>query len=152
MTENKLCDPHKSSLGMDANKPVIIFWLVASVLMFIPFGGVLSFVCPLVFLIMEKESAFVRFHAWQCMIYSIILGIINIPICILTVLPLAVDTAQQTAEVRYCPIIKVDFLPYLLGIVMLVLGILVIVKANSYEAYKLPIAGPIAEKKAFAED
>ena len=152
MTENKLCNPQKSSFGMDGNKAVIIFWLVAGVLMIYPFSAPLSFICPLIFLLKEKESSFVRFHAHQCMIYSIVFAIVNSPIGILSILPLAVDKSQQTAEVRYCPIIKVDFLPYLLGIIFLVLAVLVIAKANTYEAYKLPIAGPIAEKAQLKED
>ena len=152
MTENKLCNPQKSSFGMDGNKAVMIFWLVASAFMIYPFSAPLAFICPLIFFLKEKESVFVRFHALQCLIYSIVFGILNIPIGVLSILPLAVDKSTQTADVRYCPIIKVDFLPYLLGLVFILLAVLVIVKANSYEAYKLPIAGPIAEKKYFKED
>ena len=151
MTENKLLDPQKSSFGMDANKAVLIFWLAAGLLMLYPFVAPVAFIVPLIFLLKEKESSFVRFHAFQCMIYAIIFAIINIPIGILSILPLAIDKSQQTADVRYCPIIKVDFLPYLVGILFLLIAALVISKSMSYEAYKLPVAGPMAEKKYLAD-
>lgn len=158
MTENKLCNPQKSSFGMDGNKAVMIFWLVAAALMISPYTCILSFICPLIFFLKEKDSEFVRFHALQSMIYSIIFTIANLVIGFLCIWSAwipgvrQIDKAQQTAEVRYCALVKVDFLPYMFGLIFLLIAVLVIVKANTYEAYKLPIAGPIAEKKYFKED
>lgn len=156
MTENKLCNPQKSSFGMDGNIAVIIFWAVAAVLMISPYTCVLSFICPLIFLLKEKESAFVRFHAEQCVIYSVIFSIGNLIVGFLAdwsqYLKLVIDTSTQTVETRYAPLIKVAFLPYIFGIIFAALAVLVIIKANTYEAYKLPVAGPIAEKAQLKDE
>jgi len=48
--------PHRSSLGLDANLAAMIIYIAAIVLSWIPFAGFISLAVPIVFFILEKES------------------------------------------------------------------------------------------------
>ena len=80
----------------------------------------------IVFLIISKDK-FVRFHAWQ----SLFLGI--------TFAVLVVVSA-------FIPII--NFFTWLLWPLYIVLVVIMMVKANQGEKYKLPIIGDFAEKNS----
>lgn len=88
---------------------------------------VLVFITGIVFLILEKENKFVRFHAMQS---------------IATFLPLFIIA------------VVVGWIPFLgwmvaalIGLLELVLWLLLMFKAYKGEKYKLPIAGDFAEKQ-----
>ena len=89
---------------------------------------VLGWVTGIIFLILDKENKFVRFHAWQSIIvfgaYTVLTIILN-----------------------WIPVIGWIF-SMLLGIAAFVLWILLILKAYQGQLYKLPIAGDIAENQA----
>ena len=89
---------------------------------------VLGWVTGIIFLILDKENKFVRFHAWQSIIvfgaYTVLTIILN-----------------------WIPVIGWIF-SMLLGIAAFVLWILLIFKAYQGQLYKLPIAGDIAENQA----
>lgn len=80
----------------------------------------------LVFLLISKDK-FVRFHAWQ----SLFLGI--------TFAVLVIVSA-------FIPII--NFFTWLLWPLYIVLVVIMMVKANSGEKYKLPLIGDWAEKNS----
>ncbi|AIF69821.1 membrane protein [Palaeococcus pacificus DY20341] len=88
---------------------------------------VLGFITGIIFLLAEKESDFVRFHAMQSTITFLGLFIINL---VLGFIP---------------------FLGWILGLLLSLLGfifwILGIVKAYQGELYKFPIVGDIAENQ-----
>ncbi len=86
---------------------------------------VVMWVTGIVFLILEKKSKFVKFHAMQSLVTF--LG--------LTVLMLIL---------AYVPLIG-GLLVNLTKILMLVLWIVLMVKAYQGEKYKLPVIGDIAE-------
>ena len=103
----------KSSTGLDEN--------VAGLLCY-----VLGWLTGLVFLLIEKESEFVKFHAMQSLV--VFLGI--------TVLSIALG-----------------FIPYIgwvissmIGLIGLILWIVLMIKAYQGERWKVPIAGDFAEK------
>lgn len=103
----------KSSLGMEQNIAALLIWLLSIFFSFIP---------GLVFFLIEKENKFVRFHAMQ----SIILTVITALVCILLfwlVVPLIV-----------------------MPIIMLVGCIICAIKGYQNEQYKLPLIGNLAEK------
>lgn len=88
---------------------------------------VLVFITGIVFLVLEKENKFVRFHAMQS---------------IATFLPLFIIA------------VVVGWIPFLgwmvaalIGLLELVLWLLLMFKAYKGEKYKLPIAGDFAEKQ-----
>jgi len=104
----------KSSTGLEAN--------VAGLLCY-----VLGWVSGLVFILIERESKFVRFHALQS-IY--VFGILNIAGIILSWIPFAGW-----------------FLSSVIWILWVVLWIVLMIKAYQGTRYKLPWSGDLAEKR-----
>ena len=105
----------KSSTGLDAN--------VAGLLCY-----VLGWVSGLVFILIERESKFVRFHAIQS-IY--VFGVLTIAYIILRWIP---------------PIIGFE-LVWLIRLLWIILLILLMIKAYQGTRYKLPWSGDLAEKR-----
>lgn len=89
---------------------------------------VLGWVSGLVFILLEHESKFVRFHAAQSVI---VFGVLSIASAILSSIPVIGWIFGAG-----------------LGIVMLVLWIMLMVKAYRGEKYKIRWAGDLAEKWA----
>ena len=85
---------------------------------------VLGWISGLVFLLIEKDNKFVRFHSRQSII---VFGILSIAGIILSWIP---------------------FIGCVIWVLGLVLWIVLIVKAFQGELYKLPWAGNLAEKWA----
>ena len=104
----------KSSTGLDVNVAAALSYL-------------LWFVTGILFLVMEKDSKFVRFHAMQSTIFF---------------LPLAV--AQMVLW-------SIPLLGWLLGFFLWVAGLVVwlvlMFKAFQGERFKLPVVGDIAEQQ-----
>ena len=104
----------KSSTGLDENLAGLLTY-------------VLGFITGIIFLVIEKDSKFVKFHAWQSiitfgglMVLSIVLGFI--------------------------PVVRI--FSGILSLVGLVCWILLMYKAFQGEMYKLPMIGDLAEKQA----
>ncbi len=106
----------KSSTGLEDN--------VAGLLCY-----VLGWITGIVFLIIERESKFVRFHAIQSII---VFGALNLISSI--IIPLT-----------WIPFIGWIF-GFALAIITLVLWILLMIRAYHGEQYKVPVAGNLAER------
>ena len=104
----------KTSTGLEAN--------VAGLLCY-----VLGWISGLVFILIEKENKFVRFHAIQSIIVFGVLSVASIVF-------------------RWIPFLNLVIIP-LIGLLGLVLWIVLMVKAYQGEKYKLPWAGNLAEKQ-----
>ena len=91
------------------------------------FCYVLGFITGIIFLIIERENKFVRFHAIQS---------------IATFLPLFVISYI----VRIIPFIG-GILSFLIGVLEFVLWIVLMYKAYKKEWFKLPVVGDIAEQQ-----
>ena len=104
----------KTSTGLEAN--------IAGLLCY-----VLGWISGLVFILIEKENKFVRFHAMQSII---VFGAITIASFIFS----------------WIPIIGA-ILSWLLSLLALVLWIVLMIKAYQGTMYKLPWAGNLAEKQ-----
>ena len=104
----------KTSTGLEAN--------VAGLLCY-----VLGWISGLVFILIEKENKFVRFHAMQSII---VFGVLSVASIVL----------------RWIPFLGLVIVP-LIGLLGLVLWIVLMVKAYQGEKYKLPWAGNLAEKQ-----
>jgi len=104
----------KSSTGLEAN--------VAGLLCYVGW-----WVSGLVFILIEKESKFVRFHALQS-IY--VFGVLTIAMIVL----------------GWIPVLGV-VLVGLIWVLSIVLWIILMIKAYQGTMYKLPWAGDLAEKK-----
>lgn len=104
----------KSSTGLEAN--------VAGLLCYVGW-----WVSGLVFILIEKESKFVRFHAIQS-IY--VFGVLTIAMIVLRLIP-----------------VLGDVLAGLIWVLGVVLWIILMIKAYQGAMFKLPWAGDLAEKK-----
>ena len=104
----------KSALGLDEN--------IEGLLCF-----ALGFITGIVFLVLEKENKFVRFHAMQSLATFLPLFVISMVIGIVPIIG---------------PIISILITP--LG---LILWILLMYKAFRGERFKLPVVGDFAEKQ-----
>jgi uncharacterized membrane protein len=105
----------KSSTGLDDNVAGLLSYL---------FGWITG----LIFLLVEKDSKFVRFHAIQSIV---VFGTITV----------------ASILFRFIPFIR-WFLQIALSILALVLWIILMIKAYQGEKYRLPWAGDIADKNA----
>ncbi len=106
-------DLGKTSTGIQANMAALLSYLV-------------GFVSGIVFLVIEKENKFVRFHAMQSTITS---GSIFVLQIVLSYIPFLV------------------MLSPLVGLLGIALWIILMIKAYQGEMFKLPVIGDIAEKK-----
>ena len=88
---------------------------------------VLGWITGIVFLILEKENSFVRFHAWQS---------------ILTFLPLSI----LAWALGWIPLFG-WVLAALVWILIVILWLVLMFKAYQGERYKIPFAGDIADKE-----
>ncbi len=88
---------------------------------------VLWFITGILFLILEKENKFVRFHAMQSTATFIILFV-------------------ASAVFGLIPLINLVIVP-LIGLLSLVLWLLLMYKAYKGEKYKLPVVGDFAESQ-----
>jgi len=104
----------KTALGLDENIEGLLCY-------------VLGFITGIVFLVLEKENKFVRFHAMQSLATFLSLFVIGTVVGIVPIIGL---------------IISILITP--LG---LILWILLMVKAYQGKMYKLPVVGDFAEKQ-----
>jgi uncharacterized membrane protein len=105
----------ESSTGLSAN--------VAGLLCY-----VLGWVTGIIFVVLEKKSTFVKFHAWQSIMTF---GVLTVAYLILGWIPFAGW-----------------ILAILIGILMFVLWIILIIQAGTGKMWKVPWAGNWAEKQA----
>ncbi|MCD6373020.1 MAG: DUF4870 domain-containing protein [Thermococcus sp.] len=113
MEEVPPTEPKKTSLGMDENIEGLLCYLV-------------GWLTGIIFLLLEKDSYFVRFHAMQSTITF--LGI--------TVLEIILG---------FIPFVGTLF-NALLSVLAIILWIVGMLKAYNGELYKFPIVGDLAEQ------
>ena len=88
----------------------------------------------LVFILIEKENKFVRFHAMQSIV----------TFGALTVVAVAVSILAQIGALHWL----FNILQAVVWVIWVVLWIVLMIKAYQGERFKLPIAGDIAEKNS----
>jgi uncharacterized membrane protein len=113
----------KSAIGLDGNVTALIgyiVWIVALVLIFI-----------------EKENKFVRFHAFQSMLFGVLVIVLFVALSILnTVLYLVSSTLGGLFSLIFILL----WLAVLGGVILLAF------KSFKGEMFKFPIIGDLAEK------
>lgn len=107
-------EPKKTSLGINENVEALLCYLV-------------GWVTGIIFLILEKENKFVRFHAMQSLVTFAGLWVVSIVLWFVPLLGLLAA--------------------FVIGPLSLILWIILMVKAYQGEKFKLPVAGDIAEKQ-----
>ena len=111
----------KTSVGLEEN--------VAGLLCY-----VLGWISGLVFILIEKENKFVRYHAMQSIIVFGSITVIQIILSIFSVIPFLGFIFSV--------------LSWIVSIITIILWIVLMVKAFQGQMYKLPWAGNMAEKYA----
>jgi uncharacterized membrane protein len=128
-TEGAAKPEAESSTGMTAN--------VAGLLCYVAL-----WVTGIVFVVLEKKSTFVKFHAWQSIITFGVLTVIQIILSILGAIALA----------PFPPIVGLWWFAHVLGVIVWVitvgLAIALILLAYQGKMWKVPGAGNWAEKQA----
>jgi uncharacterized membrane protein len=104
----------KTSTGIKPNVAGLLCYLV-------------GWISGLVFLLIEKETKFVRFHAIQSIAVYVVLFVIYLIFMFIPIIGWVIDI--------------------LLGIGMFILWIVLMYKAYQGEKFKLPIIGDFAEKQ-----
>ena len=88
---------------------------------------VLGWITGIIFLLLEKDNQFVRFHAVQSIVVFGALTVVDIVL-------------------GFIPIIG-WIVAWIIGVVALILWIILMVKAYQGQRYKVPVAGNIAEQQ-----
>jgi len=116
----------KTSMGLDENVEGALCY-------------VLGFITGVVFLVMEKDSKFVKFHAWQSILIFFALWVLNM-----------IVSALLGAILPWSMFGIVTAIVSLISLAGLLIWIILILKAYQGEKYKLPVIGDIAEKQSQA--
>jgi len=106
-------EKNKTVLGIDQNIEAVLCY-------------VLGWLTGILFLLLEKENKFVRFHAMQSLVVFLALFVLSL-------------------VVGWIPVI--GLLSFVIFLLAVILWILLMVKAFQGEMYKLPWAGEFAEKQ-----
>lgn len=117
----------QTNLGLQPN--------VAGLLCYVP--CCIGFIFSIVAAIVEKQSRFVRFHAFQSLLFHAALIVVWIAFVV-----------GGTVLGAVSGILSVILLPVqiLVGLAALGLAILLMIKANGNEEYELPVIGPMARQ------
>ena len=105
----------RSSTGLDANIAALLANLLG------PLSG-------LIFVLIEKESRLVKFHAWQALIFGGVYFIVTIAL-------------------GFVPCVGWVLMLFL-AVAVFVVWILMMVKAYQFKVWKLPVLGDFAEDQA----
>ena len=104
-------------------------------------AGMLAYVTiipAIIFLVTApyNKNRFIRFHSFQCLFFCLALIVISIAFSILTVVP-------------FMALITIP-LQMIIGLGSLIVWIVLLLKANQGQMFKLPVIGDLAEKQANA--
>ena len=162
---NTVYQPHKSSLGVDANLMAVACYGVAFVFSFIPFVRYFAWLAPLVIFFLEKNSVLVKFHAVQALILNAIGAALSLIVSIVgKIIEKAVvpnfkyydytnpnyysDYTKYLKAVDSAATVTMIFglIVWAVAIGIGVLQIISALKAYKYSEYKLPLVGGIANK------
>jgi uncharacterized membrane protein len=104
-------------------------------------AGMLAYVTiipAIVFLVMEpyNKNRFVRFHAFQCLFFAVAWTVLWIALSIVAHIPIL-----GWLTILIWPLV---------GLAGLIIWVILLLKANQGQMYKLPLIGDMAEKQANA--
>jgi uncharacterized membrane protein len=112
---NRLPPFEKSSLGIDANLAAMLTY-------------VFGFITGILFLVLEKDNKFVRFHAMQSIFVFVTLAVFKFVLGFIPLLGMLIDM-------------------FILGPLTLIVWLLLMVKAYQGERFKVPVLGDLAEQQ-----
>ena len=104
---------------------------------------VLGWITGIVFVVREKKSIFVKFHAWQSIMTFGVLTVASI----LLILVLIV-ISRWNLYVAILAILIIGVIEGLIGVLSFILWIILMIQAGRGKMWKVPWAGDWAEKQA----
>ncbi|HAL74979.1 MAG TPA: hypothetical protein DCM45_07845 [Clostridiales bacterium] len=144
-------ESHKSSIrNTDANIIAIMAYLAAGIIGWIPIVQYLSWIIPLLIFLTEKQSKFVKFHAVQSFIITLIDSVISFILIVIirnTVIINAIADMENTLG-AFAWMAILTGLATVVSLIYSVFAIIALVNAYQYKLYKIPVIGSIAEKIA----
>ena len=147
--------PHKSSLGMQANIAVLVIYIAMAVVSWIPYLGWIAWVVPIIFYVMEKESKFVKFQAAQALVIGIIRAVfaIVLQIFVWILTPHNVYDFYNLAVGRsWGAWVLLGTISTIIGIIITLVEVYIIFQAYRWKQVELPIIGPMAAKASAKMD
>lgn len=145
-------EPHKSSVGgLDANVLAMLTYIAGIIICFIPGIRYFAFLVPLVIYLMEKESVFVKFHAFQAFILNATCAILSFLVSVVVggIVSASITSYNYYTISSSLGVLGVlGFIVTIISIVIAVFAIIAMVKAYQYTEYRIPIAGKFAAKIA----
>ena len=165
---NTVHQPHKSSLGIDANLMAVASCLPIILLLFAFLGVFASVVAllialaiPLIIYFLEKNSLLVKFTAAQATVVTLVCGLIVVVLLVIRSIVYKAIIKNITYDIytsywnyseQYdnARTVRVIFLVIIYLVVLAFIGLQVIVALKSFKftQFKLPVIGGIAEKVA----
>ena len=109
---------------------------------------ILGLITGIIFFILGKDNKFVKFHAVQSIIFSIIVIIISQILSAFTTASLMTmyNTDLMTMYASYGTLSAITSISWVINIVILVIWIFVMYKAYLGEKYHIPIIGNLTER------
>jgi uncharacterized membrane protein len=145
---NQVYEPHKSSIGgLDANTMALLAYIASILVSWIPGVRYLAWAVPLVIFFMEKQSKLVKFHAMQAFVLEAFCAILTFVVSV--IIGGIVGASAVSAYAAYSALGVLGFISFLtvaISLLVTVFAVIAMVKAYGYKAYRIPIAGRIAEK------
>jgi uncharacterized membrane protein len=129
-TEGAARPEAESSTGMFANQAGLLCY-------------VLGWITGIVFVVLEKKSTFVKFHAWQSIMTF---GVLTVAHIILSTMLGAI--AAATLPLSFGLAIFAAVMGWIIGILALILWIILMIQAYQGKMWKVPGAGDWAERQA----
>lgn len=147
MKTNQTVEPHKSSLGLDANLMALLCYLATLIISLIPFLKYIAWAAPLVIFFLEKNSSFVKFHALQSFMINIVNGVLSFIFYLIMMASVRTMAYGLFVGGGYgAGYLIASTLSWIVFTVIGILGIVAMIKAFKYIEYQLPVIGKIAMK------
>ena len=121
--------PGKTQLGLEPNVAGLLCYMLCCI----------GFVFSIVVIIVEKQSRFVRFHAFQSLLVHGVAFVIVIAVQVAAIVASMVAGLLGTLF---------SLLALVVGVGLLALNVLLMIKAYNNEEYALPTLGELARKWA----
>jgi len=148
-------EPHRSSLGMQANIAVLVIYIAMAVVSWIPYLGWIAWVVPIIFYVMEKESKFVKFQAAQALVIGIIRAVfaIVLQIFVWILTPHNVYDLYNLAVGRgWGAWVLLGTISTIIGVIITLVEVYILFQAYQWKQVELPIIGPMAAKASSKMD
>ena len=143
-------EPHKSSIGdTNANIIAMVTYIASVIIAFIPYVQWFSWIVPLIFFFMEKNSPFVKFHAMQSTLLHIVSAIFSLIFSIITWVIISSNPWYAYGSLFLGgggPLLILSIFGLIVTIVIAILAVLAMYNAYMYKAYHIPALGNLADK------